>query len=92
MTPNDLANLANNQELLEIGRKAIEDVLIEYRDSRISLMGRNNGLIVAEKDGKRSGIIRLGPEDALRIGLRAIASHLAEKDFEMRASAVENKP
>ena len=72
-----LAEIASNPRLLEIGRKAIEDELVEWRDSRLSTM-RNNGLVIREKNGEESSIIRFGPENALRIGLLAIASYLAE--------------
>lgn len=57
---------------LEVGRKAIEDALIEYRDSRISEPFRGNGLVIREKDGTESSVIRFGPETALRIGIRAM--------------------
>lgn len=57
----------------EAARKAVEDVLIEFRDARISQL-RNNGLVIREKDGGASSIIRLGPEDAVRIGLEAIVA------------------
>ena len=56
---------------LERGRKAVEDVLIEYRDARISQI-RGNGCVVCEADGRPSHIIRLGVDDALRIALTAI--------------------
>ncbi len=56
---------------LEVGRKAVEDVLIEWRDSRLSVL-RNNGLVVKEADGKDSSIIRMGTEDAVRIAAKAI--------------------
>ncbi len=58
-------------ELLEVGRKAIEDALVEWRDSRLAEI-RNNGLVIKEKDGKDSSIIRFGPEAALRIGIEAM--------------------
>lgn len=58
----------------EIARKAIEDVLIDLRDSRISVLFRNNGLVVNESDGRASPIIRMGPETAVRIGIAAIAA------------------
>jgi hypothetical protein len=74
-----LDQIADDDALLEIGRKAIEEVLLDWRESRISLSGRGNGLVVREKDGRDSHIIRLGPEDALRIGLKAIAQHLAKQ-------------
>ena len=74
-----LEGISNNTELLEVARKAIEDALIEMRDSRLSTLFRNNGLVIKEKDGKESSIIRIGPEGAVAIGLRAIANHLQTK-------------
>ncbi len=71
-----LLELANDRGLLEIARLAIEDSLIEFRDSRLSEPLRRNGLVVAEKDGERSDIIRFGSETAVRIGLEAIANSL----------------
>lgn len=74
----NMENIIDDIKLLEIGRKAIEDVLIEWRDNRISMM-RNNGLVIKERNGKDSHIIRMGPEDAIRIGMRAIINHLKKK-------------
>ena len=72
----DLKDIAENDELIEIGRKAVEDVLIDFRDSRISILGRSNGLVVREADGQFSSIIRLGTPEAIQIALRAIDKHL----------------
>lgn len=58
-------------ESLEIGKKAIENALVDYRDSKIFTI-RRNGLVIAEKDGTPSKIIRFGSEVALRIGINAI--------------------
>lgn len=66
----EMAELSD--ELLEIGRKAIEDVLVDWRDNRLSMFNRGNGLVIREKDGRDSSIIRFGPETALRIGMKAI--------------------
>lgn len=74
--------LSENEELLEVGRKAIEDELIKWRDERLSMFNRGNGLVVREKDGKDSSIIRFGPETALKIGLKAIAKTLIDKALE----------
>lgn len=63
----------------EVGRKAVEDVLVEWRDNRLSVLGRNNGLVIRESDGSDSSIIRMSIEDALRIGLTAIAAHRREE-------------
>ena len=61
MNKQDLTELANNEELLEIGRKAIEDVLVDWRDSRLSEFTRNNGLVIRERDGKDSTLHRGHP-------------------------------
>lgn len=72
-----LNKIALNKKLLwEIGRSAIEDELVEWRDTRRFTLGRNNGLTIHEKNGSSSSIIRFGPEHALKIGLLAIAQHL----------------
>lgn len=74
--------IAEDDTFMEIGRKAIEDALVEFRDDRLSAPTRRNGLVIREKDGSESNMIRFGPETALRIGLRAIAEHLeANKDL-----------
>ena len=62
----------SSSELLEVGRKAIEKTLLEWRDNRLSEFNRGNGLVIREKDGKDSNIIRFGSETALRIGMKAI--------------------
>ena len=62
-----------DEQLLEVGRRAIEKLLIEWRDSRISEPMRGNGLVIREKDGTDSHIIRFGPETALRVGMKAMA-------------------
>lgn len=74
----NLESIANNPELIEVGRRAIEDQLIELRDSRLSEFTRANGLVIRERDGSESSTIRFGPETALRIGLLAIAKKLQE--------------
>ena len=77
MIAETVRTLAARDDLLEIGRKAIEDELIEWRDSRRSEL-RNNGFAVREKDGSASEIIRFGPEWGLWIALNAIAASLDE--------------
>ena len=67
-------------EELEVARKAIEDALVEWRDNRLSEPLRGNGLVIREKDGANSNIIRFGPETAMRIGLGAIAAARAALD------------
>ena len=64
--------------LVEFGRKAMEDELVEWRNSRRSMFNRGNGLVIREKDGKDSDVIRFGPETALKIGLKAISGALKQ--------------
>lgn len=71
-----LSYVASNPVLLEVGRKAVEDTLVDLRDERLSLLFRNNGLIIKERDGSKSDIIRMGPEDAIRVGMLAIVEHI----------------
>lgn len=76
----ELRRLADDPELLyNVPRRAIEDALIEFRNSRISMPMRRNGLVVREPDGSDSSIIRMGPETAVRIALQALADHLEKK-------------
>jgi hypothetical protein len=72
---NMLIDIVDDYELMEIARQAIEDRLVEFRDERLSTL-RGNGLVIRERDGSESSIIRFGPETAVAIGLNAIAQHL----------------
>lgn len=72
-------DILNTPELLEVGRLAVENELIALRDARISQLFRGNGLVVREKDGSPSSHIRLGTDDALRIALEAIKTHVEKK-------------
>lgn len=73
-----LKEIADNPEWLEIGRKSIEDKLVEWRDDRMSSLMRNNGFVIKERNGDSSNVIRFGPEVGIKIALKAIAKHLAE--------------
>jgi hypothetical protein len=77
MTDKMLSELTT--EDFEIARLAIEDVLVDFRDNRI-FVSRNNGLVIKERNGKDSSIIRLGSEDALRIGIKAIIKRRSAED------------
>lgn len=74
----DLATFLQSPEALEIGRQAVEDQLIEMRDARIGVL-RNNGLVIKEYDGSPSHIIRMGPEHAIDIGLKAMIKAFQER-------------
>lgn len=74
-----LEKIADSPELLEVARSAIEEELVELRDARIGIILRGNGLVIREKDGTDSTIIRMGPETAVEIGLRAIAKYLSTR-------------
>lgn len=77
MTKQELLALAENSLLMEVGRLAIEETLIWMRDDHIFML-RNNGFTIKEKDGTPSSIIRMGPEQGLRIALKAIAEKLED--------------
>lgn len=48
---------------------ALEDQLIEMRDSRLSMLGPANGLVVREKDGAPSDVIRIPTARAIRAAI-----------------------
>lgn len=72
----ELRALAKDERIVEVGRRAIEDTLIDFRDERISIMGRGNGFVVREADGTDSSIIRIGTPEGLMLALRAMADAL----------------
>ena len=76
LTAAALRALAEDREAIYIMHKAIEDVLIEWRDSRLSYLTVGNGFTIRESDGSPSDVIRLRVPDGLRIGLNALADHL----------------
>lgn len=59
-------------EQLEVGRKAVEDQLVTMRDERMFIIGHNNGLVIKERDGRDSNIIRLNIITALSIAIKAM--------------------
>ncbi len=60
------------QEQLEVGRKAVEDELVYFRDERLSILGGGNGFVIREKDGSPSNIMRFGTIAGLTIALKAM--------------------
>jgi hypothetical protein len=75
-----------DEDALTEAHVAVEDVLIDFRDSRISVHGRANGFVVREKDGSASPHMRLGTRDGLRIAIKAYLKAVEEK------SALPNAP
>jgi hypothetical protein len=65
-----------DEQALEVARKAVEDVLVEFRDRRISVLNCGNGFVVREPDGQDSSVMRLPTRDGLRIGIKAYLSAL----------------
>jgi hypothetical protein len=60
-----------DERALTAAHLAVEDCLIEFRDSRISVMGPANGFVVRERDGSQSPVMRLGTREGLEIAIRA---------------------
>jgi hypothetical protein len=60
---------------IEAARRHLEDVLIEFRDMRVSVAPggpAGHGLVVREADGKSSDIIRLRTAEAIRIAVKTM--------------------
>jgi hypothetical protein len=57
---------------IEAARRHLEDVLIEFRDLRVSLPHVGNGLVVREHDGRDSSMIRLRTAEAIRIAVKTM--------------------
>lgn len=62
---------------LRLATVAVEDVLIEFRDRRIGILGAANGFVVNERDGSPSDIMRMRTRDGLRIGIEAYLKAMA---------------
>lgn len=73
------AEPAIDQEALEAARRAVEDVLIEHRDSGIIFMN-NNGFVCRTKDGQPSDIIRLSTKMGLSIGIQVYLKALGARE------------
>lgn len=76
----------SHSKLLEVGRVAVEDTLIDLRDSGIALLGRGNGLVIRDYDSTDSHTIRMGPEHCLRIGMLAMMDWLENNPSPVRQS------
>jgi hypothetical protein len=62
---------------LEAARLAVEDALVEMRDSCMSVPN-NNGFVIKERDGSLSSIIRLSTAMGLQIGIEAYLKALRQ--------------
>lgn len=75
-----LRRIADDPELMQAAHLAIEDELIELRDSCM-MIGSSvglpaNGFVVREKDGSPSPVIRLGTRPGIVMALKAIADRI----------------
>ena len=60
---------------IEAARRHIEDLLIEFRDMRVSIAPggpAGHGLVVREPDGASSDIMRLRTGEAIRIAVKTM--------------------
>lgn len=67
-----LLSEVTDQEIYEVARRAVEDALVDMRDSRIGILGRGNGLVIREADGSASDVIRLTTDGAIRLAIDAL--------------------
>jgi hypothetical protein len=68
-----------DEDALTAAPLAIEDTLVEFRDHQISVLNRGNGLVIRDRDGQPSPIMRLGTRDGLRIGIAAYLRAVQEE-------------
>jgi len=73
-----LRRILHDPALLEIARKDIEDTLVMMRDERMFTLS-GNGLVIREKDGGLSDVIRLSTGNAVYQAVQAIAEATPEK-------------
>lgn len=79
LDPDQVRELADDPKLMAAVHLKIENMLIDMRDSRMSVMNAN-GLTVREADGSPSDTIRIGTRWAVQIAVRAIADELAGRE------------
>lgn len=82
MNAEELRQLAEDPDTLTAVHLAIEDQLIDMRDSGMFMGYGNslpaNGLVVREADGSPSDIIRMGTRHAVTAILWALADHVEQ--------------
>ena len=71
----DVTALVEDDALIEVMRKAVEDELVEWRDE-MRFMACGNGFSIRSREGEPSAIIRFRTDIGLRLALRALARHL----------------
>jgi hypothetical protein len=71
-----LRELAERPEMMTAAHLAIENELIEMRDSGIFIGPHANGLAVKNKDGSPSPVIRMGTRMAIQMILRVLADQV----------------
>lgn len=64
----DASEVVVDPYALALARRAVEDLLVEFRDSGWSV-AVGNGLVIAGRDGQQSSAIRLSTSEGLRIGI-----------------------
>lgn len=69
LAADSVAEFLLQRNTLRLMHIAIENTLIELRDSGLGVIGSANGFVVKEKDGSFSKIIRLGTQAGLRVAL-----------------------
>lgn len=75
-----LRQIADNPELMQAAHLAVENYLVELRDSEMMIGGPHglpaNGFTIRERDGSASEIIRLGTRPGIVLALKAIADRI----------------
>lgn len=58
-------------DALRVARRVVEDVLVDLRDNRVSVMSAGNGFAIRDMDSPGPSLIRLSTIEGLEIGIRA---------------------
>jgi hypothetical protein len=80
-----LRAISENSDLLTLAHLAVEDELADLRDRHMWVGIHGNGLVIKERDGNESSIIRLGTREGIRMALAALAGASPERVREMKS-------
>lgn len=81
-----MAEIEIDDVALEIARREVEDVLVDFRDNGRFMIG-GNGFVIRNQDGSPSEIMRLSTAFGLRTGIKAYLAALANPQQCLRCTS-----
>lgn len=67
-----------SEQTVERARARIEDILIDRRNRRIGVLCRGNGLVVRERDGGDSAVMRMPTREAITFAYETAVNAVRE--------------